>query len=638
MRRRNGSARSRPERAGGTATPVLDAAALSCCSLFPRVGSINALGGTPPTLMKFDDQFIDRVRNSTNIVDVISHYLRLHKSGKDHAALCPFHQEKTPSFMVSESKQIFKCFGCGAGGDAFKFIMQIENLSFPEAIRFLAERNGIPLPQSKKEDEDPKADRRNRLLEIMKEVCGFFCGSLRDPSQGRAAMSYLQSRGIDEETAERFGLGHSPAGTALVKFLERREIAHTEALACGLLKEDESGSVYSKFRNRVMFPIRDAGGRTIAFGGRVLGEGGPKYLNSPETPLYNKGSHLFGLDVAKTEIRRRDLAVLVEGYFDCIIPHQHGINNVVASLGTSLTKDQVRLLRRYTGNVIVSYDPDTAGSAAALRSIELFLEEGFHVNIVHLPEGHDPDSLIRQRGVKTYLDCLKHSRSSLEFALDQFMQSKKDPFSPKGKQEIVSQIVPYLSRIPNRIERSEYVSRVAHRLKMDEGLLLWEIRKSFRRRVGTGKVPVSFSMTQLSAVERTLLAAVTDQEFAETLLPGLERELFLGLPSQRVFEAALELWDREGRIDVHRLRTLLEESDDLHLLDEAMLGSSRIPVSRENIEGSLRALRQKHYRRKSLELQQELERVEKEGLSQDRIGELLLQKEELRRKMELDFG
>ena len=578
--------------------------------------------------MQFNDAFIDQVRSSVSIVDLIGGYVGLRKSGKDYAALCPFHQEKTPSFMVSEGKQIFKCFGCGVGGDIFSFVMLIENLGFPESIQYLAERHGIPIPQASQpgaKDKQPA-----RLAKIMETAIQFFQQSLKEKKE---ALDYLSDRQISEETIQQFGIGYAPPGRRLLDRLKEQGISEEEAIACGLVREDDSGRHYDKFRNRIMFPIRNLSGRAIAFGGRILGDGVPKYLNSPDTVLYKKSQNLYPLSVTRDEIRRRDFAILVEGYFDCVVPFQFGVRSIVASLGTSLTEDQVKILGRYTRNVVVNFDPDSAGTAAAMRSLDLFLAEGFRVNVLQLPGGTDPDTFIRTEGRQVYLDRVKASQPYLEFALSQFIDSQRNPFGPKGKQEIVLQILPYLSKIPNQIERVEYVSRVAARLQLDENLILLEMRKMPSRTGSTPELKFPRLLDQITPAENTLLTALLDEEWTSLVFQQLDPILFEGLRTREIFEKAFDLNQQEEKLDVIRLRNLVTDEDDRSLLESLALSSPNPPLSEELIRSSVLALRKKQYQRLSHQIQEKIKVAEKEDSQSGRIDELLVEKEEILRKI-----
>lgn len=584
--------------------------------------------------MRFDDQVLDQVRHAISIVDLIGGYVRLRKSGQNHSALCPFHNEKTPSFLVSESKQIFKCFGCGVGGDIFKFVMLIENLSFPESVRYLAERAGIRLPQedgSSRED----ADRRMRLLQLMQLSQSFFRECLLQAQEAGGADSYLRERGIETRIAELFGLGFAPPGNRLLRLLRERGFTLQEMEICGLVKTSpERGQPYDKFRNRLTFPIRDLSGKVIAFGGRALGDALPKYLNSPETPLYRKGSHLYGLNVSRDEIRRRDFAILVEGYFDCIVPYQFGFRNVVASLGTSLTQDQVKLLGRYTRKVVVNFDPDSAGQAAAMRSIDLFLEQGFHVNVLQLPPGEDPDSFLRRQGPEAYQEHLRTSVPYLEFLLQRFLAQERDPEGPKGKQQVVSSILPYLAKIPNRVERAEYVSRVASRLSLDEQILLAEMRKFAPGRQPPLQLSRTSPLQEPTPAERILLQALLENSLQAEVLQGLEGELVEGLLTEEIFRAALHLRNQNQEISVITLGRRLNDETQVHLLEKAALQSPATPLTREMIQVSIQALQEKQLKRLSLEIQREIQQLEQSQGTSSRLDELLRRKEKIRKQIE----
>ncbi len=579
--------------------------------------------------MRFDDTFIEQVRNGISIVDLVGGYVRLQKKGKDYGALCPFHSEKTPSFTVSEAKQIFYCFGCQAGGDIFKFIMLMENLTFPESIHQLAESQGIPLPHSTKKSE-AESVRRQRLLKILEVATHFFSRRL----EGRKdALAYLKDRQITQETIDQFSIGYAPAGQNLLQELTGQGFDVKEVLACGLIKEGDSGGYYDNFRNRIMFPIHNLSGKTIAFGGRILGDGIPKYLNSPETPLYSKSQNLYPLDLTRNEIRERDFAIIVEGYFDCIIPFHFGIRNVVASLGTSLTESQVKVLGRYTRNVITNYDPDSAGTAATLRSIDLFLEQGFRVNVLQLPTGEDPDVFLRKQGTEAYREKLKSSQSYLDFVLSQFMSQQRDSFSPKGKQEVVSQILPYLVKMPNPIERAEYVSRIASRLQLDESLLLLEMRKMPARKRETSRFDYSVPVEQGTRAENILLVAMLEEKWAASTIEELEPELFEGLRTEKIFQGIFQLKEQATEITAIRLRELISEETDQHLIEEMALRSADFPLSEEDIKSSIQELKRMKDERLIRQLQEEIKAEEKEHSDSDKIKELLDQKQNLRRKM-----
>src|SRR6266849_5498676 len=338
--------------------------------------------------------FADRVKQQADIVRVVGEYVRLKKSGQNFTGLCPFHSEKTPSFAVHPVKQIYHCFGCGVGGDVFSFVREMEKCEFPEAVRVVAEKCGIPIPRPRERSPEERRENQQRaaLVEMHREAAAFFMKQLEGTLEGKAARAYLEDRGLDAEAIARFGLGFAPSGGEILYRHLKQKYPDKLIEVSGLVSRDQSGGgrFYDRFRRRMMFPIANEAGKIVAFGGRALGDDMPKYLNSPETPIYSKSNILYHLDRAKEGMRRQDLAILVEGYMDAISVARAGISNVVASCGTSLAESEVKLLARFTRRVVVNYDPDAAGQAATERSIVLLLEQGFDVRVLALPGKADP--------------------------------------------------------------------------------------------------------------------------------------------------------------------------------------------------------------------------------------------------------
>jgi DNA primase len=491
----------------------------------------------------YSDSVLDEVRNSVNIVSLISEYVALKRSGRNQVARCPFHTEKTPSFNVNEEKQIFHCFGCGVGGDVFKFVMLVEQISFPEAVRFVAERYGIALPQPTVRQESDDGSDSDTLRRAMEEACLFYHRALLEPQEGQAPLAYLQGREVARETIDRFKLGYSPAGgRELLAHLQKRGFQVSAMEECGLIKRSEDGSRhYDAFRGRIMFPITDIRGRVIAFGGRALGDQQPKYLNSPETRLYNKSRNLFGLSYTRGGVQKSGYAILVEGYMDFIIPFQHGIDNVVASLGTSLTPQQVKLLGRYTREVVVSYDPDSAGLAAAQRSLDLFLEEDFRVRVFRLPEGQDPDAFVRSAGAGEYLNRLRQSVSYLDFVLETALKSQGNLGDPKSKIQVLNAVLPYLARIPNAVERSDYVFRFARKLQIEDQQLLAEVKRAAQqKKTRLREAPLASIGAMKFAEKRLLQLLLNHSALQPRILPLCSNQDFAGLAAERIFVALLD--------------------------------------------------------------------------------------------------
>src|SRR5262252_1922271 len=410
----------------------------------------------------------ERVKQQADIVRVVGEYVRLKKTGKDFSGLCPFHQEKTPSFTVSPIKQIFYCFGCHKGGDVFNFVMDIEKCEFPEAVKLVAEKCGISIPRPKEQSPEGRKETQQRE------------GTL----EGKAARAYLEDRGLDKDAVSRFGIGYAPSGgDVLLRHLKSK---YNEKLLVesGLISRDQGGKLFDRFRRRITFPIANESGKIVAFGCRGLGDEQPKYLNSPESPIYSKSNVLYHLDRAKEGIRRQDFAILVEGYMDAIAVARVGISNVVASCGTSLAEQQIKLLSRFTKRVVVNYDPDAAGQSATERSLSLLLEQDFEVRVLALPpidnKKADPDLFIRERGAEAYEKLLNEAPSFVDYLIARAHQM--DLSTAEGKRRAVNFLLPYVQKIPDRILRSEWATRISQQLRVDEPVLRAALGKAAAER------------------------------------------------------------------------------------------------------------------------------------------------------------
>src|SRR6516165_3021372 len=417
----------------------------------------------------------ERVKQQADIVRVVGEYVRLKKTGKDYSGLCPFHQEKTPSFTVSPVKQIFYCFGCGKGGDVYNFVMDMEKCEFPEAVKLVAEKCGIPIPRPKERSAEGRKESQQRaeLVEMHREAQTFFVKQLEGTLEGKAARAYLEDRGLDKDASSRFGIGYSPSGgDALLRHL-KSQYPEKLLVESGLISRDQGGKLFDRFRRRITFPIANESGKIVAFGCRALGDDQPKYLNSPESPIYSKSNVLYHLDRAKEGIRRQDFAILVEGYMDAIAVARVGITNVVASCGTSLAEPQIKLLGRFTKRVIVNYDPDAAGQSATERSLSLLLEQDFEVRVLALPpigdRKADPDLFIREKGPEAYRNALKNSAPYVDYLISRARQM--DLTTAEGKLRALNFLLPYLQKIPNRLLRSEWATRISQQLRVDEPVL-----------------------------------------------------------------------------------------------------------------------------------------------------------------------
>ncbi|WP_258360237.1 DNA primase [Moorella sulfitireducens] len=421
----------------------------------------------------FSQEVIDEVKDRVDIVEIIGSYVRLKKSGRNYVGLCPFHNEKTPSFTVSPDKQMFYCFGCGTGGDVLAFLMKQDGLSFPEAVKALATRVGIDLDGA---GDSPAARRerewRERLYQLGALAASFYYRLLISHPAGKPARSYLRQRGVRGETARVFELGYAPdAGKALVDYLQRQGFSNSEIEQAGLSITRPSLGTSDRFRGRLMFPIKDSRGRVIGFGGRILQEGHPKYLNSPETALFHKGRHLYGLHLALPGMRREGRAVLVEGYMDVIAAWQHGIDNAVASLGTALTPEQARELKKYVQEVIIAYDADRAGEAATLRGMDILAAAGLQVRVLQLPEGKDPDEFLAVRGVAAFRELIETSQALMEFRINKAVAAN-DPTRPLGRKAIMAAVLPGLRRVKDVVEQEAYVRLLSRHTGISEAAIL----------------------------------------------------------------------------------------------------------------------------------------------------------------------
>src|SRR5579863_1976577 len=406
--------------------------------------------------------FAEKVKQQADIVRVIGEYVQLKKAGQNFRGLCPFHSEKTPSFNVHPTKQIYHCFGCGQGGDVFKFVMEMEKCPFPEAMRIVAEKCGISLPRPKERSPEERRENQQRtvLVEIHREAQSYFVKQLEGTLEGKAARAYLEDRGLDRDTISRFGIGYAPSGGDLLLRHLKSKYPEKTLVESGLISRDQSSArLFDRFRRRITFPIANESAKIVAFGARALGDDQPKYLNSPESPIYSKSNILYHLDRAKDALRRQDFAVLVEGYMDAIAVARAGISNVVASCGTALAESQIKLLGRFTKRVIVNYDPDTAGQAATERSITLLLESEFEVRVLALPGKADPDKFIREQGKDAYIKLLKESPPYVDYLIAR--ARRMDLTTGEGKRNAVNFLLPYVQKIPNRLLRSEWATRIA---------------------------------------------------------------------------------------------------------------------------------------------------------------------------------
>ena len=557
--------------------------------------------------------FAQSVKQQADIVKVIEGYIRLRKAGaQNYSGLCPFHKEKSPSFSVHAVRQFYHCFGCGVSGDVFSFVGKIENVGFPEAVRIVAGKCGIPLPKREfsSPEEAAEARLRGKLLDLHESAASWFEEQLRAP-EGAVAREYLAGRGLTPEGIKAFRIGYAPDSFNALRDRLSGTADNETLRASGLFawKEQGDGSqgaIYDRFRKRVTFPICNESGRVIAFTARALETGekaGAKYINSPETPLYTKGLVLFNLDKAKTAIRQVEFALLVEGQMDCISVYLRGIQNVIATSGTAFTEQQVAILKRHTSipgrapQVVANFDPDDAGNNAAAKTIALLTEEGFNIRIVTLDDGLDPDRFIRERGVDAYIAAVKGARSQADFLIERARQMFPGA-SAEQKVRAMNFLLPHIRRIPEKLSRDQFAADAAQKLAIDSAVLREELRQAALRR----RDHVEVRTTGLTEVERVLLRAlaITDPEHEEARHIAVEAvtgqaHIFEGLGS---FSTLRSLASRGARDPME----MAEDQAQMALLAEALMGETGPPsaetvrgaiesVQKRRIEGEIRALR-----------------------------------------------
>ena len=644
--------------------------------------------------------FAYTVKQQADIVRIIGDYVKLKKAGaQNFSGLCPFHGEKTPSFSVHATRQFYHCFGCGVSGDVFSFIQKIENITFPESIRLVAQKLGIPLPKASYSTpgEAKEARLRGQLLDVHDRAVAFFQECLRRP-EGARAREYLLGRGLNDEMIAKFRIGYAPDSGFLLRDRLKGEFSEEVLRESGLFswKQDDSGrqtsdprpqpdtgapslsvrsldgqggdfdsgsateplprsevrgptsaSMYSKFRNRVMFPIASEAGKVIAFTGRTLAtdeKSGPKYLNSPETPIYSKSKVLFNLDLAKEWIKKFDYAILVEGQMDCISVFAAGFQNVIASSGTAFTELQAKLLGRFSKNVVVNFDPDTAGAKATERTLGLLIEEEFQIKVLTLEQGFDPDLYIRRKGKDAYGEALRHSQKYFDYLIER-ARTQFPIRSAEGKHKAVNYLLPHIQRVPSRIMRDELAQEIAQKLQVDSAVLRQELRHAASTRSTSAlKAPAEAQVTEAEKVLIRALASARQIQTAEehvSTRDGAEEDfdparqaqfvllnegLHLGLATEALAECLLN-----ASPEAPDLLQIPASEPDRRML-AAILLKEEEDLTAEVLEAAVRALRRVHLRRRQEEVQRELK---KPGLAanKDRLRLLLAELERISRAL-----
>ncbi|MHB8055745.1 MAG: DNA primase [Candidatus Aminicenantales bacterium] len=567
---------------------------------------------------------LDQVRNASNIVEIVGQYTALRQRGKKYVGLCPFHSEKTPSFTVDAEKGLYHCFGCGVGGDVFTFVMEKENLGFPEAVVFLAEKYHIPLPEKKRIS--PQA---LKLEEELKKVCesalSFFKNSLRGTAEGKKALAYLKDRGLSETVIEEFQLGYAPnAWDGLSGYFKNKGVAPALLEKAGLvLPGRKPGEFYDRFRGRAIFPIFTMTGKIVAFGGRSLFNQEPKYLNSPDTPLYSKGHLLYGLNVTKDAIRDAGEFILVEGYTDFLSLYQAGRKNVVASLGTALTPNQVALAMRFAAKAIVNYDGDAAGQTASFRAVPLFFEKGVETRVIVLPENLDPDGFLKKKGSAAYDALYPKAISGLKFVIDYASRGKRLDV-PEVKTRVLRSVMDVVDVITDPIVRSEYLRLVAGQLNVDETLL-----RSLSRGKQAEK-PAQAPETFFPAEKRLLQLLMEGRNLRPDIFVDLTEEDVAGLKSEPIFAIMLKLFENKRDFILSEIQKSVapELSRELSL---ALLEKGK-EASLEEALDCLCGLRIAGKESEIRRIQAEIAREEKSGET-EKLAALMNRKQELIRQV-----
>jgi len=583
------------------------------------------------SFVRFDDSKIEEIKSRVDIVELAGEYLTLKKAGRNYLGLCPFHQEKTPSFTVNREKQIFYCFGCGEGGNAITLLMKIAGMSFPEAIRHLAEKTGVILPARAVGRGGDKDEQRDGIVGINLKAAQWFAGNLSSP-EGRAARDYLQARSLTEEISRQFRLGYAPdRWRSLADYLERSGISLKLAEEAGLVVAARDEGFYDRFRSRLIFPIENVFGEVIAFGGRILGPGEPKYLNSPESSVYTKGKNLYGLNRAREAIREEGFCLIVEGYFDVISLWNAGIRNTVATLGTALTREHLDLLRRYTQDVVALFDPDEAGRRALDRALELFLAANMRARALVLPDDSDPDEFVRKYGKEKMTDLIAAAPAISDYYIDNVLGDGK---TFEENRDLLKTAMEFLAKIGNGLERNLFIKRISEKLGIDQALLKKEAhRKTSRTRPAQGR-PVKATQTDRSALEVNLIRLML--EYPQNILLVENEDVldyFLDEPLKDLGAKMIQTYKLLGFIDLH---VLLPTDADKPLKDMIYKLSIEAPPTDEsmverNFADNIRRIKEKWYREKKRLLQHQLRQAQEEG-NQDMIRELTVQKLDLMRQ------
>ena len=583
----------------------------------------------------FSEEKVSEVRDRSSILEVVSDYINLKKAGKNYKGLCPFHSEKTPSFMVNEEKQIFHCFGCGAGGDVFTFLIKVGNFSFPQAVEELAKRYGVRLPpQELSPGKKKEMAKREILFQINQIASEYFHDLLSRRREGEGGRRYLSQRGINEKIIKEYRLGYSlERWDGLVQYLQEKKVSLELARELGLIFPKKREGWYDAFRGRILFPIFDLHQRVVGFGGRVVREGEPKYLNSPESSIYHKGEILYGLQVAKGYIPEKDCVIIAEGYFDLLTLHQFGLKYSVAALGTALTAQHIRILKRYTKNLITVFDADEAGVQASLRVLPLFLEEEIVGKTIILPEGEDPDGFLRKGNSEDFEKRVTHAVPLIDFFFERLMKTH-DTKSIDGKVRVAEEGMGMIDKIPNKIRKNFYTKTLAERLGLPESLLIERLRSSpkgrlkaeedlKKRSVERGFQKSEEIMVRLMIHHPELIPAITE----ERILREFESPVL-----QKMAENLEDLYQKRGKLDLTEALGCFEEDLKKRLCEFAFQENDLETGDREKIlKDCIQKIRKKRLKKDEGEILKKIREAEKQKEGKG-LEDLLMERQEMTRK------
>ncbi len=523
--------------------------------------------------MRFSSELLEEIRNRCDIVDIISEYVPLKPAGKGFKALCPFHEEKTPSFMISTEKQLFHCFGCGEGGNVFNFVMKFEKVDFFESVKMLAKKAGVILPADEKK-ENLLYRQKERMYKLNSLTANYFREYLFRAPRGKKIINYLKKRGINDKTVEKYRLGYAPdKWDVLTNFLKKKGYSYEELIKAGLIKKSKiEGKYIDYFRDRIIFPIFNVQGKIIGFGGRVLDDSLPKYINSPETLIYNKGSNLYSLNFAKEDIRKKNRVIVVEGYTDILIVQQYGFNNGVASLGTALTTKQIELIKRFTDTVIIAYDADSAGNMATLRSLDLLIKAGLEIKVIALPQGNDPADFLIKKGNKAFQSLIDSSLSLMNYKL-KLLYARHSINTIEGKVKIIKEILPTLNVIDNEVELRAQIKKISEELKLSEEAILIELKKYKRgsKEFAHSVIKPHSEPGNVTAEKILIGCMLEDKKIAQNVLKSLKVEDFTVLLHREIVSTIERLLKDDKEINSQKVIDCLDNDKAAKLISRILM-------------------------------------------------------------------